>query len=121
VASRAKVKKAYKSAYPNPLRLRPGDKVAVERRECEWPGWFWCTDGSGKSGWIPEAFVDTCGEDGTVLADYDATEHSVVPGDVVEIMSREGGWVWCRTSDGKPGWLPEDVLDDTLEDVPESD
>ncbi len=106
----ARIIKIYRSAYPDPLKLRKGDRVTVEARECEWPGWLWATDSSGRAGWIPEAWLSVSGTAGELLRNCDATELDAEAGDTVEILERESGWVRCRKKDGAVGWLPENVL-----------
>jgi uncharacterized protein YgiM (DUF1202 family) len=106
----ARIIKSYESAYPDPLELKQGERVAVEARECEWPGWLWATDKSGRAGWIPETYLTVSGPAGELLRDYDATELDAEAGDTVEILEREGGWARCRKTDGIVGWLPEEVL-----------
>ena len=106
----ARVIEDYKSAYPDPLRLSKGDRVAVEERECEWPGWLWATDTSGKAGWIPAAYLSVTGDAGELLRDYDATELDARDGEAVHVLERESGWALCRKTDGSVGWLPAGVL-----------
>jgi len=106
----ARVIEDYQSAYPDPLRLAKGDRVTVEARECEWPGWLWATDASGRAGWIPAAYLGVSGDVGELLRDCDATELNARAGDAVEILERESGWALCRKTDGAVGWLPEGVL-----------
>ena len=107
----SRVKEDYRSPYPDPLSLRVGEQVTIADKECEWPGWLWCTDGGGKSGWIPEAYIRRQDDTGVLIVDYDATELSAETGDRVEVLRRESGWAWCRRSDGTEGWLPLDVLE----------
>jgi hypothetical protein len=106
----ARVIEDYQSAYPDPLRLGKGDRIKVEVRECEWPGWLWATGASGKAGWVPAAYLSVTGETGELLRDYDATELDARAGDSVLVMERESGWVFCRKTNGSEGWLPEGIL-----------
>jgi hypothetical protein len=105
-----KVIEDYQSAYPDPLKLSKGDRIKVEFRECEWPGWLWATGPSGISGWIPAAYLSVTGDTGELLRDYDATELDARAGDWVRILERESGWVFCRKSNDTEGWLPEGIL-----------
>jgi hypothetical protein len=106
----ARVIEDYESAYPEPLRLNKSDRVRVEERECEWPGWLWATDNSGRSGWIPATYLSVEDDAGELLRDYDAAELDARAGEVVQILERESGWARCRKTDGSVGWLPEGVL-----------
>ena len=82
----------------------------MEARECEWPGWLWATDASGRAGWIPAAYLGVSGDAGELLRDYDATELDARAGDAVEVLERESGWALCRKTGGAVGWLPAGVL-----------
>lgn len=105
-----KVVEDYRSAYPDPLKLSKGDRVEVEARDCEWPGWLWATDTSGRAGWVPVSYLRVTGDAGELLRDYDATELDARDGEQVHILEQEGGWALCRKHNGCVGWLPEGVL-----------
>jgi uncharacterized protein YgiM (DUF1202 family) len=105
--------RAYESAYPEPLRLESGDRVRIGVRESEWAGWLWCTDESGRNGWIPEAYIRREGPVGVMLVGYDATELTVAKGEPVEVLETQSGWALCRKADGPTGWLPLENLDST--------
>jgi uncharacterized protein YgiM (DUF1202 family) len=96
----------YHSAYPDPIVLSVGDELTIEDRSSEWSGWIWCTTPNGKSGWVPEKYVQRNGNSGAALRDYSATELSVTKGDSLTIISEESGWLWCRHRDGRLGWVP---------------
>jgi uncharacterized protein YgiM (DUF1202 family) len=102
---------AYRCSYPDPLRLEPGDAVTIGDRQSDSPGWIWCTDQRGKSGWIPQAYVRREGDKGRLVVSYDATELSADQGEVVEVLKEESGWAWCRKQNGRHGWLPVESLD----------
>ncbi len=98
-------------AYPEPLMLRAGQRVRFERRETEWEGWLWCTSASGKTGWVPEAWL-TLGDPSAVLQrDYCARELTVRRGTVVTGSLIESGWLWATTDAGVSGWVPLRVLE----------
>ena len=107
----ARVIKNYTSAYKEALNLIKGESVTVEPRECEWPGWLWATDREGRSGWVPEAYLNVTDATAELLCDYDATELDAEAGDAVEILERQSCWALCRKTDGTVGWRPEDVLE----------
>ena len=44
----------YQAAYPEPIVVRAGEGLVVGQEDLEYPGWIWCTDGSGKGGWVPD-------------------------------------------------------------------
>jgi len=47
VSERYRVVRSYESPYTEPLTLPKGERLRWEPRECEWPGWIWCTTESG--------------------------------------------------------------------------
>ncbi len=104
----AHVVEAYTSAYPDPLVLAKGDPVTVGRNDDEWPGFVWCTDTTGKSGWIPENYLERQQNSslGHLKCDYTAQELTVAVGEIVTIIKQESGWVWGMTESGQVGWMP---------------
>jgi uncharacterized protein YgiM (DUF1202 family) len=111
------VRSSYESAYPDPLVLHAGDKLTVGDRESEWHGWLWCTVAGGKSGWVPERYVERNGHTGVALSDYDATELTVHAGQELVIGERESGWVWCTNQAGESGWVPVENLGCEADDL----
>ncbi|MBN1659203.1 MAG: hypothetical protein JXA93_12415 [Anaerolineae bacterium] len=101
----------YQTPYPDPIVLHADDQVAVEERESEWPGWIWCSAPTGKSGWVPERYLERCGNRASVLRDYDATELTVHAGEAVTATTHEAGWRWCTNAHGESGWVPDEYLD----------
>jgi hypothetical protein len=100
----------YNSQYETPIILTRGDKVSVGERyleNLEWPGWIWCENERGLKGWVPERIIESNDNSGIVLEDYSALELTVKKGEIVDSVGAEGGWLWCRNSDGSEGWIPE--------------
>ncbi|MBN1218919.1 MAG: SH3 domain-containing protein [Anaerolineae bacterium] len=97
---------AYQAAYPDPLVIKVGEKLTVGEKESEWSGWLWCTNQDGKSGWVPEKYVEHKGDIGVARFDYDATELSVDIGQELIIDCEESGWIWCTNQQGLQGWVP---------------
>ena len=109
-----RVQKAYRAVYPDPITLCPGDDVTVERRDDEYPTFVWCTaTRTGKSGWVPDAYLDLSRAPATALRDYDAAELSVEVGDELVVLEELGGWLWCRRPTGELGWVPADHVTTT--------
>ncbi|MEW6050542.1 MAG: SH3 domain-containing protein [Candidatus Zixiibacteriota bacterium] len=104
------VKSAHTATYTDPLIVSENEIVEVGRRDSEYQGWLWCTAKSGKSGWVPEKYLEWKGDKGIMSRDYDATELTVDVGECVTVLFEESGWVWCLASDGRAGWLPIDRL-----------
>ena len=77
----------------------------------QWRGWLWCVPADGPSGWVPSAFVRRDGASGVALRDYDASELTVKPGDVLEALEEESGWLRCLAADGAVGWVPLECVE----------
>jgi hypothetical protein len=95
-----------------PIRLSPGDAVRVGARDDEWPAFVKVRFGRG-SGWVPSRHLEDQGGGRAIARTvYDTTELSVDPGDDLEVLERddESGWLWCRDSDGKEGWVPSKAV-----------
>lgn len=107
---KVRVKSPYHSPFPDPIKLKRGEKVKVEKRVCEWSGWVWCEDIDGKTGWVPQSYVQIKGNSGKLLVDYDATELSVKKGEELKILKEESSWFWCRNRKGDSGWVRKDKV-----------
>jgi SH3-like domain-containing protein len=103
---RARVIAPWKVTYPDPLTVAAGESVTVGRDDPEWPGWRWCTDARGKSGWVPVTLLDGDGPVARIGCDYTARELAAAEGDEVEIERTMHGWAWCRSPTGAAGWMP---------------
>ena len=110
-SSRARVVAAH---APEPEWLaRPfdaGEVLEVEREDPSAPDWLLCRQADGAHGWLPKADLEVSGESATLTTDYDSTELTSEPGDVVSVEREYGGWAWCTTEYGRTGWIPEEKL-----------
>lgn len=101
------VVRAHRSCYPDPVRFRKGERIAVGKRDRDFPGWIRVTDPEGRSGWAPEALLD--GIDGTeavATGEYIATEMDVSPGQRLVVRRELAGWFWVSDEQGNEGWVP---------------
>lgn len=109
----ATVTTAHKATYAEPIRLKEGEYVSIGPEDIDYPGWIWCTDNFGTSGWVPKAVLDIA--DGAAHASarkaYDAIELTVTVGDQLTLMEEESEWVWCETADGRQGWVPKSTFE----------
>jgi len=110
IRSRRQVVLTYVALYPDPIRIRGGEQVELQRQDDEYPGWWWCQSAEGRQGWVPESILEINGAKARILVDYDARELSVKTGDVVETLQYLGGWVWVTNTEGQSGWIPEKCL-----------
>lgn len=96
----------YATAYPDPLIVYADENLAVGRRDDEYPGLVWCTDTSGKGGWMPEDCIEGTRAEATARYGYAATELSAQAGCQVTVSHEKNGWAWCTNTSGRGGWLP---------------
>lgn len=110
MAKRYRVVENHEASFPYSMVVRAGDFVKVGEEDEEMPGWFWCTDEDGVSAWIPGSHLQRKNGKAKMLVDYDSTEHTVRVGDVLEFIKEDTGWIWCKNSEGKVGWVPADKV-----------
>jgi hypothetical protein len=109
----ARTLKPYQRSYENPVAVRAGDAVTVDTlrsKDTDVLGWLWVRGPDGREGWAPEAWLTGHGDQRVIRRDFNAIELNVVPGETVELLVGESGFVWCRKPDGQEGWLWQAVL-----------
>jgi len=111
--ARLRVLRAYQALYPDPLTVAPGDALRLGVCDQEYPGWVLATASNGKSGWIPEEFVDAVGDFGKARRDFTSRELTVAAGEEVTLVERVSGWGWVRAGQGRAGWVPLHHLEAT--------
>ena len=105
--NRVVVERPHRSNYPEPVRFRRGDAVRLGDRDPDFPGWIRATDPAGRTGWAPEALLDRQGtREAIAIADYDATELNVSPGEKLTVRRELAGWYWVYNEQGDLGWVP---------------
>ena len=97
-----------------PLSLAAGDVVAVGRRDDDWPAFVFVTAAHG-SGWVPSRHLSVETGQAVMVTAYDTTERPTRVGETLEVVARddESGWLWCRSADGREGWVPSRTLQST--------
>lgn len=108
----ALVTDSYETVYKNPIQLKTGDAVKIEKRETnpDWLGWVYCIDSRGIAGWVSEKYLDESGQTAITIKDYDATELDASVGEQLKIYYEEFGWCWSRNKNGIKGWIPKKNL-----------
>jgi uncharacterized protein YgiM (DUF1202 family) len=108
-----RVRAGYTAQYEDPIAFKSGEEVSVSDKRYNWEGhpWVWCTNQSGKSGWVPDEYVDTLGEKGVARIDYDAAELSVAADEEVLVVDETHGWLLCRRPSGQEGWVPAENVE----------
>jgi hypothetical protein len=97
-----------------PLTLASGDVVTVGRRDGDWPAFVFVTAPQG-SGWVPSRHLSADAGRAVVQTPYDTTELATRSGEILEVIDRddESGWLWCRSTDGREGWVPSRSVEAT--------
>jgi hypothetical protein len=108
---RARVIRDHVAQYPDPIRVRAGQVVRLDREDDEYPGWWWCTAPDGRSGWVPDELLRRRGVEADILEDYDATELAVRGGDEVCVSSIRHEWLLVSNAAGAAGWIPATCVD----------
>jgi len=99
---------SYKTVYKNPIKLKTGELVKIEKRESnpDWLGWVYCLDSRSIAGWVSEKFLKESEQSAVVIKDYYATELTAAVGEHLKVYHEESGWCWSRNADGVKGWIP---------------
>jgi len=106
-----KVIKDWAASYPDPIRVKAGEPLALNGRKDIWDGytWLWAKSLAGKEGWVPDCLVSHEAPS-TAQEDYTAVELSCQRGQTLTAEKTTHGWVFCRADDGRCGWVPEKNL-----------
>ena len=97
----------YQAPYADLIQVNAGDEVVVNlEKQTNIPGWVWCTDRDGKSGWVPKTYLEYSGKVGKMLCDYDAIELTVQVGEILTVHKAESDFYWITNQKGIQGWVP---------------
>lgn len=107
VMRRVVARAAHEIPQRAPLQLAVGQVVQVGERDTKWPEFVFVTAAHG-SGWVPARHLSQSAGRATVLTAYDTTELPTGVGEVLQVVSEDlaSGWLWCRSSTGREGWVP---------------
>jgi hypothetical protein len=88
--------------------------VQVGDRDTEWPEFVFVTAPHG-SGWVPARHLSQPSGPAVVRTAYDTTELPAQVGEVLEVVAEdlESGWLWCRSSRDRQGWIPVRAVEDS--------
>ncbi|MCX6363081.1 MAG: SH3 domain-containing protein [Actinobacteria bacterium] len=112
VSQRVRVMQPHITSAPDPVRFVTGEALSIGHHDQQWRSYVWCTDQSGRAGWVPDFYLEMTGaHEATALRDYDATELTVGSGKLLDVLEEVGGWLRCRTSSGNEGWVPGDNVE----------
>jgi SH3 domain len=107
VVRRVVARAAHEIPQRAPLQLAVDQVVQVGERDTTWPEFVFVTAAHG-SGWVPARHLSQSSFRATVLTAYDTTELPTEVGEVLQVVSEDlaSGWLWCRSSTGREGWVP---------------
>lgn len=76
-------------------------------RSDEWPEFVFVTAEHG-AGWVPARYLSAASGPAAAVEPYDTTELATQAGEELTVLEEDlqSGWLWCRTGDGREGWLP---------------
>ena len=97
----------YQAPYPDPIQVNAGDEISLDvSKKTDLVGWAWSTDQAGKSGWVPESYIERHGDTGIMRCDYDAIELTIHIGELLTAHKAESGFFWVTNQAGRQGWVP---------------
>jgi len=99
------------SAHVPAIRFERGEAITVAYRDARAPGWWWCTDKHGRSGWVHERFFEEDDYRFVGREEYDGRELTVRTGEQVAVLDICDGRALCRNAAGEIGWLPLSILE----------
>jgi len=111
--SRIIVGATYTAQYADPISFRAGDRLDVERQDAEFPEWYWCRNDGGKQGWVHVEYLSARAGSAVGLKSYSARELTVTGGEHGQVIEALGGWVRVELDDGRKGWIPESVVQES--------
>jgi len=101
-----RVKSDFEGGSAEPIFGVAGERLSWERRPTDHPGWVWCTNQAGRSGWVPEGWLELHEGQCELRRDYDGTELTVKAGQMVWVELEESGWALVTRHGGGRGWVP---------------
>ncbi|HEX7712483.1 MAG TPA: SH3 domain-containing protein [Bacillota bacterium] len=104
------------SDYPDPISLKPNDRVEVvgeySGKEA-WPDWIRCRN-QGNEGWVPRQIIQIQGNAGIILEEYSASEMRIGKNDIINGEKEVNGWIWgTNQTNGEVGWVPLEYISET--------
>jgi SH3-like domain-containing protein len=105
------VREAYTAQYSDPIALRRGDAVQVQRADAEFTEWLWCLGPDEKEGWVHHSFLSQSSGRAVAICDYSAKELTVAVGERGRMIRALDGWAFVEVDGSRVGWVPVQVLD----------
>jgi hypothetical protein len=95
------------------VQLSIGDAVHVGDRDTEWREFVFVT-APGGTGWMPARHLSQQAGRAVVRRGYDTANCRPGSAKVLEVIAEDStsGWVWCRSSSDRQGWVPIRTVED---------
>lgn len=103
--------KAHKPETDINLHLKAGDRLKWVERSTPYTGWIWCKANTGETGWVPKIWLEFDGDSCIVLKDYNSTELTISPGDSLQGIITESGWLYASNQGNEKGWVPLECVE----------
>jgi hypothetical protein len=115
LVKRVRASTAHEIPERPPLQLNVGDEVQVGDRDSEWPEFVFVTAAHG-SGWVPARHLSQPSGRAVVRTAYDTTELATQVGEVLDVVVEDlvSGWLWCRSSIAREGWVPIKTVEEGI-------
>jgi len=84
--AKVRVQRKYEAQYRDPIQVKAGESVEVERADNDDPGWLWCRATDCREGWVPVELLSGQGARAVMREDYSAKELAVFPGKFVAAL-----------------------------------
>jgi hypothetical protein len=95
------------------IHISPGDVVGVGHRNQQFPEFLWCASEDGHQGWVAESYLRMTSEaEAVAVEEYDAAQLTVVEGELLDVVDRQGAFLLVRNTAGARGWIPARVVED---------
>ena len=105
--SLARVIADYQAPYPDPIRADAGDEISIDSsKKTDYASWVWCANRAGKSGWVPENYIERHGDKGYMRYEYNAIELTIHIGEILTLHKAESGFFWATDQTERQGWVP---------------
>jgi hypothetical protein len=115
LVKRVKATAAHEIPERPPLQLNVGEEVKAGDRDSEWPEFVYVTAAHG-TGWVPARHLSQPSGRAVVHTAYDTTELPTQVGEVLDVLAEDlvSGWLWCRSSIAREGWVPISTVDEEI-------
>ena len=77
----------------------------ISNEDEDFPHWYPCTF-DGRNTFVPDSYF----VGGNLIKDYNPTELSQEPGDLLEVLEIVNAWLFAENEQGQRGWFPAECV-----------